>query len=309
MKSKLYNSDNLTEIRQKIDVLDQRLHDTFIERAELVLQVGEEKKKNNIEVIQPAREASMIRRLVSKGAKVLPDMTIVRIWRELLGATSRMQTHVSVTVAQSDEYPEYWDLAKDYFGGSVPMSRSVSSLVAVSTVREGKETFAVVPYPNGGVDDADAKLWWEMLDPNADPNISIVVSLPHGVDPKQHTPDFRAVVIGNAGFYESGDDNSFIYIKCGASMSRDKIVSLAEEAGLGPISLSSKYYSDGEVIRKHLLEARGYFTNSSEQIKRLQEFCGAGVLVSAVGGYPVPCQYSKVSVDAVCSIPNAPIEK
>lgn len=55
MSQKSYNSPKLDEVRRKIDQLDNRVHDSLMERAELVLQIGEEKKRNNIEIVQPAR--------------------------------------------------------------------------------------------------------------------------------------------------------------------------------------------------------------------------------------------------------------
>lgn len=84
MAHKPYKSKELDEIRKKIDELDTRIHDTLKERAELVLKIGEEKRKNNIEIVQPAREAQMIRRLLSKHKGALPEMAVVRIWRELV---------------------------------------------------------------------------------------------------------------------------------------------------------------------------------------------------------------------------------
>ena len=50
MSQKPYHSQTLDDIRQKIDALDTRIHDTLVERAELVLKIGEEKRKNNIDV-------------------------------------------------------------------------------------------------------------------------------------------------------------------------------------------------------------------------------------------------------------------
>lgn len=308
MSQKPYHSENLDEIRQKIDALDTRLHDTLVERAELVLKIGEEKRKNNIEIVQPAREARMIRRLLSKHMGALPEMAVVRIWRELVGAVSLLQTGLSVTVAESENVSEYWDLAKDYFGSCLPMSRSVSSLVAIAAVREKKSTFAVVPYPNGGVDDTEDKVWWEMLEPHTDNAMSVIVRLPHGDDPEYLNPDYRAVIVSKAGFDSSDDDNSFIYIECGASMSRDKITSLAEENGLKPISLSSKNRASDSSMRKHLLEVKGYFTNDSKEVAELQLAFGEEVSVSAVGGYPVPCNYSKTIVAKSEDIPSAPAE-
>ena len=61
-----YNTPALDDIRKKIDELDNRIHDTLMERAELVLKIGEEKRKNKIQIVQPAREARMLRRLLAR---------------------------------------------------------------------------------------------------------------------------------------------------------------------------------------------------------------------------------------------------
>ena len=293
MTQKPYHSQTLDEIRQKIDALDTRIHDTLVERAELVLEIGEEKRKNNIEVVQPAREARMVRRLLSKHKGVLPEMAVVRIWRELVGAVSLLQTGLKVTVAEDNECPEYWDLAKDYFGSCLPMSRAASSLSAINAVRDGRSTFAVVPYPNEGAEEPTETMWWENLDTDGDDPLSIIVRLPHGDDPNNKNPDYRALVVAKSGFDDSDSDHSFIFIQCDPSLSRGKIVSLAEEAELNPVGLSSKSLSDACEVRHHLLEVEGYHKDSCEHVRAFKSLFGEETKISCVGGYPVPSVYSK----------------
>ncbi len=306
MTQKPYHSQNLDNIRQKIDALDERIHSTLVERAELVLKIGEEKRKNNIEVVQPAREARMIRRLLSKDNGVLPEMAVVRIWRELVGAVSLLQTGLKVTVADDGDCPEYWDLAKDYFGSCLPMSRSVSALSAVNAVREGRATFAVVPYPNEGAEEPTETLWWEMLDPEGDSPLSIIVRLPHGDDPNNKNPDYRALVVAKSGFDDSDEDHSFIYIQSDPEISRGKIVDMAEKANLKPVGLSSKSLSEGCVIRNHLLEVDGHHKNDCEHIAAFKSQFDEDAKISCVGGYPVPPIYSKTILPQGEEMPTAP---
>ncbi|HPD82789.1 MAG: chorismate mutase [Alphaproteobacteria bacterium] len=306
MSQKPYHSQTLDEIRQKIDALDTRIHDTLVERAELVLKIGEEKRKNNIEVVQPAREARMIRRLLSKENGVLPEMAVVRIWRELVGAVSLLQTGLKVTVAEEPDCPEYWDLAKDYFGSCLPMTRSASPISAINAVRDGRATFAVVPYPNEGVEQENETLWWENLGAGSDNTLSIIVRLPHGDDPNNENPDYRALVIAKSGFDDSDEDHSFIFIQSDPSLSRGKIVSLAEEAGLKPVGLTSKPVTEDSVIRNHLLEVEGYHTNECAHVTQFSSLFEDGAQVSCVGGYPVPPVYSKTILPPSQEIPKAP---
>jgi hypothetical protein len=264
-----------------------------VERAELVLKIGEEKRKNNIEVVQPAREARMIRNLLAKKSGVLPEMAVVRIWRELVGAVSLLQTGLKVTVATENDCPEYWDLAKDYFGSCLPMTRSASPLSAVNAVRDGRATFAVVPYPNEGAEEPTESLWWENLNVGSDDQLSIIVRLPHGDDPNNKNPDYRALVVAKSGFDDSDEDHSFIFIQSDHSISRGKIVELAEKSGLKPIGISSKSLSDGCQTRNHLLEVDGYHRDNCKHIKSFVELFEEDTVISCVGGYPVPPVYSK----------------
>lgn len=285
---KPYNSATLDEIRQKIDELDNRIHDTLMERAELVLKVGEEKRKNNIQIVQPAREARMIRRLLGRHKGVLPEMAVVRIWRELVGAVSLLQTGLKVMVAMPDGQHEFWDLARDYFGSSLPMTKATTAIAAISALKEEKTTFAVVPRPLT----EDEQPWWTYLG-NPQDRMQIIMCLPHGHDPATPNPDHRALVVSKAGFDDSGADNSFLLVQCNASISRAKLIDTAKKVGLTALGLSSKRNAAGAPAL-HLMEVEDYMGRNDPRIgeftKALED---AGASVTCVGGYPVPPSYAR----------------
>ncbi len=306
MSQKPYHSEKLDVIRQGIDALDTQIHDALVKRAELVLQIGEEKRKNNIEIVQPAREARMIRRLLSKHKGVLPEMAVVRIWRELVGAVSLLQTGLKVVVSNSHEQPEYWDLAKDYFGSCLPMSRMDTPRSAVRAVRDGRVNFAVVPYPNMDLENYEENPWWDELEPGTEQAMSIIVRLPHGDDPTHKNPSHRAVVVAKTGFDSSDDDHSFILVECDSSVSRGKLVSEAEKNGFKPVSLSSKKALIDSDPRKHLVEVVGYWVNKKDDMQKLAKALGDDASAVCVGGFPVPAIYEKTISAKTDDIPAAP---
>ena len=51
---------SLDDIRKKIDTLDSKLLELLNERADLVHEVGEIKKKDGIEIYAPEREESLL---------------------------------------------------------------------------------------------------------------------------------------------------------------------------------------------------------------------------------------------------------
>lgn len=307
MTQKPYSSAALDEVRKKIDALDTKIHETLMERAELVLQIGEEKRKNNIDVVQPAREARMIRRLIGRHRGALPEMAVVRIWRELVGAVSLLQTGLKVTVAESVETPVYWDLAKDYFGSCLPMTRADSVFSAVKSVQEGRVTFAVLSYPTGMTEENDDRLWWENLEAGTENALSISVRLPHGDDPEVENPPHKALVVSKGGFDSSDDDHSFIYIDCDPTISRGRIVEAFEEVDFKPAAITSK--TDGEETRKHLVEVIGYVNDENPILDQVREkLADPSLILHCVGGYPVPPVYKKTIQPQTDSFPNAPAE-
>lgn len=287
---KPYNTPGLDEIRKKIDELDNRIHDTLMERAELVLKVGEEKRKNNIQIVQPAREARMIRRLLSRHKGALPEMAVVRIWRELVGAVSLLQKGLKVAVTMPDGQSDAWDLAKDYFGSCLPMTKCSTAISAISALKEDKTTFAVVPWPEM----EDEQPWWTYLGGASSDPMQIIIALPHGRDPEQVGTENRVLVISKSGFDDSGEDNSFLLIQCDATVSRAKLVDLAKKASLTALSISSKRNSSPAMPSLHLMEVEDYIARDD---KRLKEFVAAfddpGANVFCVGGYPVPPSYAR----------------
>lgn len=284
-----YQSPRLEEIRQRIDRLDGTIHDALMERAQLVLDIGEEKRKNNIQVVQPAREARMIRRLLGRHKGVLPPMAVVRIWRELVGAVSLLQTGLKVAVFVPEGRYDLWDMARDYFGSCLPMQKLPGAIPAISAVRDGKATFAVVPWPESEEDQP----WWSCLRQGMSDDMNIIIRLPHGEDPEDSNPDRRALVVSRAGFDDSGDDHSFLLIDCGVGVSRARMVDVAKKIGFNPLFISStRPVKAGHY--QHLMEVDGYVGAGDT---RLAMFA-AGLddehaKVTSVGGYPVPVKYAK----------------
>ena len=309
MSEKPYQSPDLDAIRKQIDALDDRIHDTLMERAELVLKIGEEKRKKNIQVVQPAREARMLRRLLARHKGVLPQMAVVRIWRELVGAVSLLQTGLKVSVAAPEGRAEYWDLARDYFGSCLPMQKVGSASLAISAVREGKATFAVVPYP----ENEETQPWWAYLGDNTKETLNIIIRLPHGDDPDGINPDERALVVSKAGFDDSGDDHSFLLIQCDQKVSRARIVDVAKKLEMEPLSLSSMRTTMPEQPCFHLVEVSTYLNNDDERVKKFADALEDDYArVTCVGGYPVPPIYAKtvkVQMDTPITAPAAGTKK
>lgn len=293
-------SKTLEEIRREIDSLDHQVHDLLMQRAELIVQVTAAKRKSGMHTVQPEREAMMIRRLLGRHDGVLPREAIARIWRELVGAVSLVQTGLKATVTVPDNNRGllYWDMAKDYFSSVLPMQKSESPLSALAAVREGDVTFAVVPWP----ENEEEKPWWSFLmTEEGDAPMRIMARLPFGDRNKTNiTPDHQALVVAKIKFEPSGDDRSFLALDLDHSISRTRIVDRSKEMGMNPRSLySMRTKGNGNTL--HLLEVDGYVAANDPRLTQILEKLEytKGRCI-CLGGYPTPPVYEdKVGKSAI----------
>src|SRR5258708_14397607 len=90
---------DLEQLRRRIDEIDDRLQDLLAERINIVSRVAAHKRDSDgLAAHQPAREAEIIRRLISRNHSSFPPATLVRMWRDLLPATPRLQAPFPIPV-------------------------------------------------------------------------------------------------------------------------------------------------------------------------------------------------------------------
>src|SRR5690606_24128637 len=74
--------DRLSSLRREIDEIDDKLHDLIVARMEAVAKVGKAKSAASQDILRPAREAAILRRLIERHTGSFPKAGLVRIWRE-----------------------------------------------------------------------------------------------------------------------------------------------------------------------------------------------------------------------------------
>lgn len=294
-------SKTLEEIRQEIDAIDNQVHDLLMARAALVHSVASAKKKEGLQIVQPAREARMVRRLLSRHSGPLPQATVVRIWRELVGAVALLQTGLSVAVAAVENGSGiagsniYWDMAKNYFGSVVPMKKINGSANAISALREDKCSFAVLPWPEL---EEKAPWWVHLFGQRGDERISIICALPYGAE-KQDSSGIkeRALVLSKIAFMPSDDDISFIGLEVSADVSRAAIIDKVHGAGLKILNFYSTPITHHEGFNLHFIEVKGYLTEESEALLDLGTALGDVCEYCAVlGGYPAMQELERTKI-------------
>ncbi len=151
---------DLEGLRRRIDEIDDRLQDLLVERIQIVSNVAAHKRSNrSVAAHQPAREAEIIRRLIERNQGAFPPAALVRMWRELLAATVRLQGAFTVAVYAAPEAQGFWDIARDHYGSHTPMLPYRTTSQVISAVTDGQAAVGVLPMPPE--DDPDP--WWRHL--------------------------------------------------------------------------------------------------------------------------------------------------
>ena len=136
---------DLAELRHRLDEIDDKVHDLLIERAKIISMVAASKREGQLAAFQPAREAEIIRRLVGRHHGDFPVATLVRMWREMLAATVRLQSPFAVAVFAPTEAQGFWDLARDHYGSSTPMSVTPISRISLIHLRNWSASSSGTP--------------------------------------------------------------------------------------------------------------------------------------------------------------------
>ena len=83
--------EHLLELRQKIDEVDLELLNALNQRAKLVMEVGEIKQKEKIEVLDKGREAALMKRLSENNTGPLDEEMLKDLFQSIINILKRLQ--------------------------------------------------------------------------------------------------------------------------------------------------------------------------------------------------------------------------
>ena len=275
-------SSDLEDLRRRIDEIDDKLQDLLIERVEIVSAVAASKRDGNGAPHQPAREADIIRRLVGRHKGAFPAGTLVRMWREMLAATVRLQGPFAIAVYAPPDAQGFWDLARDHYGSHTPMSAFRSIAQVVRAVTEGQAAVGVLPMPQEG----DTDPWWRHLLSKQDNAPRVIARLPFGVRGNARTDGGDALAIGQGVQQPTGQDRTLIATENIVGISRGRIFEMLSSLELVCTFFASYEHAEGG---NNLIELEGFVGIADPRLDRFRERLGVALhRLVPFGGYAVP---------------------
>lgn len=135
---------DLKDLRERIDALDDRLLELLGERAEIVAEVAERKREQQIGTVDPERENDVLHRLLERGAGRFPREAILAVFREILSASVSLQSEI--TVAFLGPAGTFSHIAARTLFGYAPSYLEEATIEGVfDAVRKDRAAFGVVP--------------------------------------------------------------------------------------------------------------------------------------------------------------------
>jgi chorismate mutase len=188
---------SLATLRAAIDAHDEAILTALTARQRLVERIRDVKNQEGQLVYRPAREAQILRRLLSAADPSLDKVLIHQLWREIFSSAVARQKVLTIAVA-GEKTISLAELTRQNFGHAAQI-QTYSLKDALHQLLEANVTLAIIP--------ATAAI--EILRTiQADQDIHINGILPFLSDDAAPT----AYVLGRLAPEESGDDITFIAV-------------------------------------------------------------------------------------------------
>ncbi len=278
----------LDKLRDKIDSIDQSLHDLIMERADVVAEIKDAKQDIGGPIFWPAREAEVLRKLMGRHRGPLPPGVITRIWRELISASLIIQGEFKIAVRGNDD-GAYWDIVRDHFGSQTPITRYETSRGVLRAVADGTATVGVLPLPQ--IDESEP--WWPLLGSQGSESLlRICARLPFESGGNRRGSGVEALLVAEISPARSDNDISYVIIEMVEPVSRSRLTSTLAAAGLKPSALFPllKNKTSNEVF---LIEVSGFVGVNDPRLKNIVENEIGFTLAQSVGSYAVPLNSGK----------------
>jgi len=283
-------------LRRRIDEIDDRLQDLLIERVAIVSRVADSKQRSGgVAPHQPAREAEILRRLVARNNGAMPAASLVRIWRELLAATTRMQGAFTVAVYAPPAGPGFWDIARDHYGSHTPMLTFGSATQVIRAVAEGRATVGVLPMPQ----EEEADPWWRQLLSGREATPHVIARLPFGGRGNARSDSGDALAIGRGAALPTGRDRTLIATENAPNISRGRLFSILTGLDLRCTFIASSEHVEGGNM---LIEIDGFVAADDPRLERFRAQLGAALYrLLPLGGYAVPLSAAELAQPGVAA--------
>ena len=274
---------DLSALRAELDVVDDALHDLLLRRASLVEEVGKLRVKGRT-ALRPGREASIVRRLLTRHAGRFPPANLLLMWREMIAGMTAMQGLYVLAVCDGDPAGAFAAATREQFGALAPLRVYRTPGQAIRDVSAGQATAAVLPMPSD--DEPAGGAWWLALLHKDEPRIYVTARLPFWTTRPEGAPKVQAFVVSAAAPDPSGDDRSLLGLEVALDYSRARLAQSLAADGFDAGATILRRDPDAATARV-LVDVAGFVSDDDPRLAQLS--CSLRPPV-VLGAYAVPVE-------------------
>jgi chorismate mutase/prephenate dehydratase len=183
----------LSELRQKIDSIDDSILDLLNERAEVVTAVGHIKAGASSDYYVPSREQEIYARLLANNNGLFPDEGVQRVFREIISASLNLEQPMKVAfLGPQATFTHLAAMQQFGFSAQLVSQRSISAVF--EEVQRGRADYGVVPVENS-TEGAVTHTLDMFVDSDLKINAEIMLEISHDLLSRSgHLGDIRKVL-------------------------------------------------------------------------------------------------------------------
>jgi len=286
------SDSDLKLLRDRIDKIDQKLQQLLNERADISIQVKAVKNDNKSK-LKPGREAQILRRIVNRQSGNFPKTSLIKLWREILSASVKLQGKFNVAIHSLNNRDiginDTVDGVRTHFGTNTSIVYLPSIAEVIRNIQLEECTIGVLAMPTN-----NQNYWWidliEYLNTieHSQEKIKIIAKLPIIFNPDSST---EYLIIAKCEPDSSGNDNTFLTIEA-----RKELTSSFIKERLNTDSLELEIIADYNGKKKsdyflYLLLANGFIRETDMEFKNLELHSLENSLdIKILGNYAEPIE-------------------
>ena len=141
----VFLNKELDKLRKKIDLIDNKILDSILERAEIVKSISSIKATKGVDILKPGREIDLLENLYKKANSHLDGKSILYIWREIISnITNSVQSSFEIVIADKQD-SELSKEVRNYYGSKTQKFYGYDSSEAIKKITDSKNFIAVIP--------------------------------------------------------------------------------------------------------------------------------------------------------------------
>ena len=286
------HNKNIQILRDEIDAIDKQIIELIKSRMLIIPRVSELKKNNDEKFyIKSAREADMIKNLVSKVEGSYLKQAVASIWRKIICVANMEEQVLKIGIHNPRSIADYEYLVKDHFLAQANISNFDSATNLIAEMQNGSINIGVFLLPSDN-DDFDKKdsfqeNWWINM-ANNQIGLKIYCKIPFvEFSSNKKMSNISLVATAIKSPEQSMQDSTIICLEANSQFSKSQIIALFKDNNLNAKILKSVKIQQLLGIVFYLIELDGFYLEGDINLKKLSQ-SNTKPFIKVLGHFPTP---------------------